>query len=211
VFRHHALKDSRLPCQLPTQQADEFDLVRHRQPLEIFADIERDVRSLEIAAAASLKAIVLVNRCSHLVNPSHLLNERIGAMSKKSVQLTLGPMEVTTVNKPKLPVKNINPLAWVREAILLSRLSQGYMAAAMGISEPLLSAQLSDHNTDKHLSLRRLSRVDDEGFWCELALSILECFGKRAVVMTEEQYEIHMAMVAALADTARYHTERLTA
>jgi hypothetical protein len=101
----------------------------------------------------------------------------------------------------------VNPLSWVREAIIRARLSQGYMAAAMGISEPLLSAQLSDHNEDKHLSFRRLSGVDDAGFWCALALCILESFGKRAVVMTEQQYEIHMAMVAALVDTARYHSE----
>jgi hypothetical protein len=72
VFRHHALKDSRLPCQLSPEKADEFDLVRHRQPLEIFADIERDVRSLEIAAAASLKAVLQLNRSRHVVNSSPL-------------------------------------------------------------------------------------------------------------------------------------------
>jgi hypothetical protein len=127
-------------------------------------------------------------------------------MSRKSVQLNLPPLEVTKVNR-RLPVHHVNPLSWVREAIIRARLSQGYMAAAMGISEPLLSAQLSDHNEDKHLSFRRLSGVDDAGFWCALALCILESFGRRAVVMTEQQYEIHMAMVAALVDTAKYHAE----
>jgi hypothetical protein len=132
-------------------------------------------------------------------------------MSRKSVQLNLPPTEVTTVNKRTPSVNRVNPLGWVREAILLSGLKQGAMAYAMGISEPLLSAQLSDHNEDKHLSLRRLSGVDDAGFWCEFALCILESFGKRVIVMTQEQYEIHIAMVAALVETAKHATERRTA
>jgi hypothetical protein len=133
-------------------------------------------------------------------------------MSRKSVQLNLPPTEVTTVNKRPTAVNRVNPLGWVREAILLSGLKQGAMAYAMGISEPLLSAQLSDHNEDKHLSLRRLARVDEAGFWCELALCILESFGKHVIVMTQEQYEIHIAMVAALVETAKHATaERRTA
>jgi hypothetical protein len=132
-------------------------------------------------------------------------------MSRKSVQLNLPPTEVTTVNKRTPSVNRVNPLGWVREAILLSGLKQGAMAYAMGISEPLLSAQLSDHNEDKHLSLRRLSGVDDAGFWCEFALCILESFGKHVIVMTQEQYEVHMAMVAALVDSAKHTTERRTA
>jgi hypothetical protein len=133
-------------------------------------------------------------------------------MPRKSVQLNLPPTLVTTVNKRPPSVNRVNPLAWVREAILLSRLSQGYVAAAMGISEPLLSAQLSDHNDDKHLSLRRLARVDEAGFWCEFALCILESFGKHVIVMTQEQYEVHMAMVAALVEAAKHATaERRTA
>jgi hypothetical protein len=131
--------------------------------------------------------------------------------TRKSVQLNLPPLEVTSVHNRR-PVKGINPLFWVREAIIRARLSQTYMAAAMGISEALLSAQLSDHNEDKHLSMRRLGGVDDAGFWCSVALCILESFGKHAIVMTEQQYEIHMAMVAAMVDTARYHSaERMTA
>jgi hypothetical protein len=131
--------------------------------------------------------------------------------TRKSVQLNLPPLEVTSVNKRTPSVNRVNPLTWVREAILLSRLSQGYVAAAMGISEPLLSAQLSDHNDDKHLSLRRLAGVDDARFWCEFALCILESFGKHVIVMTQEQYEVHMAMVAALVDAAKHATERRTA
>jgi hypothetical protein len=65
-FRHHALQHLGLACQLPAKEAYQFHLVRHRQPREVFADIELDPVGIGIAAAASLKAIVLVNRCCHL-------------------------------------------------------------------------------------------------------------------------------------------------
>lgn len=127
-------------------------------------------------------------------------------------QLTIGPLEVPSVNREvnrsqaapvNQTVKTVNPLGWVRESLNRTRLSQTYLAAAMGISEPLVSAQLSEHNVDKHLSMRRLGRVEDVGFWKEFALLILEDLGFHVVVMNHAQYEAHGRMVAAANDYAR--------
>lgn len=85
------------------------------------------------------------------------------------------------------PVNSVNTLRWVRESLRKCGLSQTYLAAAMGISKPLVSAQLSDHEPDKHLSMRRLGHVDDVNFWREFALLILEDLGFSVVVMDEDQ------------------------
>lgn len=122
------------------------------------------------------------------------------------VQLNLPPTEVhpvsRTVNRPSLPpvtrpVNGLNPLRWVREALSRARLSQGYLAAAMGISEPLISAQLSEHAPGKHLSMRRLGRVQDTGFWREFALLILEDLGLAVVVMDRDQYQAYQHLATA--------------
>jgi transcriptional regulator with XRE-family HTH domain len=127
-------------------------------------------------------------------------------------QLRIPPMEVQAVNPPvnrssaaavNSPVKTVNPLRWVREALKRARLSQTYFASALGISEPLVSAQLSEHNPDKHLSLRRMGGVDDVSFWREFCLLCLEDLGFRVVIMTPEQYEAHEHLVASANQYAR--------
>jgi transcriptional regulator with XRE-family HTH domain len=127
-------------------------------------------------------------------------------------QLHIPPMEVHSVNREvnrtsaapvNSPVNAVNPLRWAREALRRAGLSQTYFAAALGISEPLVSAQLSEHNTDKHLSLRRMRGVQEVSYWKEFFLLGLEDLGFRVVVMTQEQYEAHEHLVASANQYAR--------
>jgi hypothetical protein len=68
----------------------------------------------------------------------------------------------------------------------------------MGIGESLLSAQLSDHE-EKHLSLRRLSRVPDVGLWKEFALLLLEDLGFTVIVLDQDQASAFHQLQAASA------------
>jgi hypothetical protein len=135
----------------------------------------------------------------------------------RSVQLNLPPLEVQRLNQPVVNqamashVKpDINPLKWFREAAHLAECSQTYLASAVGVSEALLSAQLSGQQ-DKHLSLKRAAGIEDVDFWCYFALRILHGIGLYAVVMTAVQYEVHLSMVAAQVATAREAMQRRTA
>jgi hypothetical protein len=58
MFRHHAFEHRRLPLQLPAEQGDQLDLVRHREPLEILSDIEHDVLTIQIAQMAAFSALL---------------------------------------------------------------------------------------------------------------------------------------------------------
>jgi hypothetical protein len=128
--------------------------------------------------------------------------------SPRSVQIPLPPALVQSVN-PGVnrsgagAVKRVNPLAWVRGALVRSQLPQRWLAAVLDISEPLLSAQLSDHNTEKHLSLRRMGRIEDASFWKEFFLLGLEDLGFHVVVMDEAQYEAHQQLTASAVTYAR--------
>lgn len=131
---------------------------------------------------------------------------------RHSLQRPLPPMEVQPitprVNRTqgetvKSVGKAVNPLRWLREALRRAHLSQTYLASAMGISEPLLSAQLSEHNTDKHLSLRRLAGAEDVTLWKEFCLLALEDLGFHVVVMDVEEYEAHQQLRAASLNYAR--------
>lgn len=128
--------------------------------------------------------------------------------SPRSVQIPLPPALVQPVNpgvnrSAAQPVKRVNPLAWVRGALLRTQSPQRWLAAVLDISEPLLSAQLSDHNADKHLSLRRLGRVEDVSFWKEFFLLGLEDLGFHVVVMDDAQYEAHQQLTASAVTYAR--------
>jgi hypothetical protein len=127
----------------------------------------------------------------------------------RSVQLNLPPLEVQRLNQPVVNQAmaaqaklDIAPVRWFREAAHLADCSQTYLASAFGISEALLSAQLSEQ-PDKHLSLHRAAGVKDVDFWCYFALRILHGIGLCAVVMNAVQYEVHLSMVAAQIATAR--------
>lgn len=116
-------------------------------------------------------------------------------------QLNLPPVEVTPVNR--VAVKQVNPLRWVRTALTRCDLSQRWLAAAMGISEPLVSAQLSDHEPTKHLSLRHLGKVDEVGFWREFCLLALEDLGFTVVICTPEEKAALAGVQVACAHYAR--------
>lgn len=118
-----------------------------------------------------------------------------------SKQLSLGPMEVKPLNRSA--VKSVNPLKCLREARVTVGLKLAAMASAMGISEPLLSAQLSDHDETKHLSLRRLGRVQDVGLWREFCLQMLEDCGFCVVIVTPDQKAALVDVQAACAAYAR--------
>lgn len=75
----------------------------------------------------------------------------------------------------------------ISTALSRSRIAQKEAAFVMGISEPLLAAQLQGH---KHLSWQRLFRLPDR-FFLELLFVIAECRGvatvRRAI---EERTEV---------------------
>jgi hypothetical protein len=84
-------------------------------------------------------------------------------------------------------------------------MKQSAMASYMGISTPLLSAQLSDMEPTKHLSIRRLMRITDPIFWQELALLILEDLGLSVIVVTPED----KAAVEGIHDHWKRHMSRV--
>lgn len=135
-----------------------------------------------------------------------------------SVQLNLPPAEVQKVNQPSrmvnyatdgrltptiAPVKRVNLLRITREAIKRAHLSQTWFASALGISEPLVSAQLSDHAEDKHLSMRRMGRIDEAGFWREFLMLLAEDIGLTVVVLDAEQKQALTNLQTASAEWAR--------
>jgi hypothetical protein len=139
-------------------------------------------------------------------------------MRRQNHQLNLPPAEVEPVNRQAkanlrdstapagystAPVEAINPLRWVRQSIAKVGLSQRYMACAMGISEQLFSIQVLGQVDDKHLSLRRLGKVDDVNFWREFALLILEDLGFQVVVMDQEQHAAWKQLQVAQANWQR--------
>jgi hypothetical protein len=64
-FLHHALQHGSLPRKLVPEQVYQVDLSRKRQPAEVFAYIERSIRSIEIADRASLTPFLRLNRSRH--------------------------------------------------------------------------------------------------------------------------------------------------
>ena len=114
-----------------------------------------------------------------------------------SFQLNLPPVEVKAINR-KEGESAIPVLSMVRRARELCGLKQASMAAYMGISEPLLSAQLSDADTDKHLSLRRLSRVTVRDFWALFALLLIEDCGLSVQVLTPQERDALLDMHSAI-------------
>lgn len=130
-----------------------------------------------------------------------------------SRQLNLPPTEVKAVNHvlnrfQVAPVKSVNWLRIARTARERAQLKLAAMAEMMGISEPLLSAQLSDHEDGKHLSMRRLGRVNDASFLREFALLLLEDLGLSVIVVTVEQKAALDRLQAASADYARVSAAR---
>jgi hypothetical protein len=74
MFLHHRLQHGGLPRQLAPEQIHQVDLLRKREPAEIFAYIERSTHAIEIAERAALNPFLAFNRSRHVVNPSSLLN-----------------------------------------------------------------------------------------------------------------------------------------
>jgi transcriptional regulator with XRE-family HTH domain len=143
-------------------------------------------------------------------------------MRRQNHQLNLPPAEVEPINRqakatPRnltgdsenltAAAKLINPLRWLRLARERAKLSQRYLASRMEISEQLLSAQLSDHEPDKHLSLRRLGRVPDRELWKEFFLLGLEDLGFKVVVMEPEQFEARNELQRAVVNYMKAMTK----
>ena len=126
-------------------------------------------------------------------------------MSIHSVQINLPPTLVNPVNPShgRVKVKRLNPLNLVRRAREKCGMKLAAMAMSMGISEPLLSAQLSEQELTKHLSMRKLASVEDVNFWKEFALLILEDLGFSVVVMTPAE----KSALAALQSASATYTE----
>lgn len=96
---------------------------------------------------------------------------------RKSIQQTLGPMELKTVHRERLtPVNEVDQdrewLGLFARACGKAGLSLTAAAGSMLIGLPQLSAQCSAIE-DKHLSFRRMRRLPPE-FWRELILLIAE-------------------------------------
>jgi len=129
-------------------------------------------------------------------------------MSNRHSQLALGPMEVEPLNPKRLStqpaaVKSPNLLRITRQALANAQLSNRWLAHIFGCSEQLISAQLSDLAEDKHLSARKLGRVDDAGFWREFLYLLAEDLGLRVIVVTPEQHQAIRDVVAASANLQR--------
>lgn len=131
-------------------------------------------------------------------------------MSRSNNQLNLPPQEVEPLNRKRLStqpaqllsVKAPNLLSVTRRALANASLSNRWLAHIFGCSEQLVSAQLSDHS-DKHLSMRKLSRIDDAGFWREFLMLLAEDLGLEVIVVTPEQRAAIREVVAASANLQR--------
>lgn len=126
-------------------------------------------------------------------------------MAANTMQRNLPPMLVNPVSPvaAKVAVKRLNPLNLVRQAREKCGMKLASMADAMGISEPLLSAQLSEQEGTKHLSVRRMTGIEDVSFWREFALLILEDLGFTVVLVTPEQKSALTDLQAASAQYAK--------
>lgn len=127
---------------------------------------------------------------------------------RSSIQLNLPPQEVEPINSNRFSTKPEtvsapNLLKITRLAMERRRLSNRWLAHVFGCSEQLVGAQLSDHNEDKHLSMRKLSRVDDAGFWREFLMLLAEDLGLHIIVVTPEQHQAIRDVVAASANLQR--------
>jgi hypothetical protein len=123
-------------------------------------------------------------------------------------QLNLPPTTVVSVNRsqpfgqPKQVVA-VNLLRIVRQALVKSSLSQDWLSALFGCSKQLISAQLSDEQDEKHLSMRKMGRIDDAGFWKEFLLLLAEDLGLEVMVVTPEQKQAIRDVMAASANLQR--------
>jgi hypothetical protein len=123
-------------------------------------------------------------------------------------QLNLPPTTVVSVNRsqpfgqPKQVVA-VNLLRIVRQALVNSSLSQDWLSALFGCSKQLISAQLSDEQDEKHLSMRKMGRIDDAGFWKEFLLLLAEDLGLEVMVVTPEQKQAIRDVMAASANLQR--------
>lgn len=131
-------------------------------------------------------------------------------MHDSRMQRNLPPMEVEALYRERLStaplsVKAPNLLSVTRRALVAAKLSNRWLAHIFGCSEQLVSAQLSDH-TDKHLSMRKLSRIDDAGFWREFLMLLGEDLGLEVIVVTAEQKQAMRDLVAASANLQRVNS-----
>jgi hypothetical protein len=91
-----------------------------------------------------------------------------------------------------------------RAALERCNLSKRWVAEhVLHCSEQLAGKQLSDDNEDKHLSMRKMSRLEDAGFWREFLYLLAEDLGLDIVVVTREQRAALQTVVAASADLQR--------
>lgn len=128
-----------------------------------------------------------------------------------SRQLNLPPTKVEPINQsagkrlstPERLVKPVNLLSITRRALVKCSLSQRWFAAVLGVSEQLASAQLADDRDDKHLSMRRLGRIEEPGFWREFLMLLAEDLGLTVVVLDAEQKQAAVDLQIASANYAR--------
>jgi hypothetical protein len=135
-----------------------------------------------------------------------------------SIQFNLPPALVEPLNRPVEPInrpsekrfnsstklaKPVNLLRIVRTALDRCSLSNRWFAAVIGVSEQLSSSQLQDDRDDKHLSMRRMGRIDEVSFWREFLLLLAEDIGLCVVVLDEEQHAALTSLQNSSATFAR--------
>jgi len=126
-------------------------------------------------------------------------------------QLHIPPMEVEplyrsvgqTVKPAARTVKSVNLLKITRQALEKSHLKHRWLASLFGCSEQLISAQLSDHAEDKHLSMRKMGRIEELGFWREFLHLLAEDLGYDVLVVTPDQKQAIRDLLAASANLQR--------
>lgn len=119
-------------------------------------------------------------------------------------QLNLPPVEVQPVNRSQgKTVKSINLLKITRQALTKNGLSSRWLSSLFGCSEALISAQLSDHHEEKHLSMRKMGRIEESGFWTEFLMLLAEDLGLEVIVVTPEQKQAIRDVVSASANLQR--------
>jgi hypothetical protein len=128
--------------------------------------------------------------------------------SPRSLQLNLPPMPVEALNPKRFssstaPLRTPNLLKVTRTALDKCDLKKRWLAALFGCSEQLIGAQLSDDQPEKHLSMRKMGRIDDAGFWREFLYLLAEDLGPEVVIVTPEQREAQTQLTAAAANYVR--------
>lgn len=125
-----------------------------------------------------------------------------------SVQLNLPPAEVEPLNRERFSTQparvcSVNLLRITRLALERSGLKKRWLAALFGVSEQLVGAQLSDDHDDRHLSMRKMGRVQEFGFWREFLYLLAEDLGLVIIIVTPEQKQAIREVLAASANLQR--------